>query len=112
MTRIKYIKIDNYLVSKNNFSTRAHDELQYVVIDIKSHCYFLVNASVPRDSTGLNYHVPELAYVAESLSVAKKNSKQLLIDAGVSFNVEARNRKEKIKAKENESQNSSDNPAL
>lgn len=95
MTRIKYIRVGNYLVSKNNFSTKVHEELQYVTINLDSFCFFLVNASVPRDPTRLNYHVPEFAHVAGSLIQAKKDSKQLLIDSGVTFNVEARNRNSK-----------------
>lgn len=93
MIRIKYNNLDNkYLVSKKNFSTRVHKELVYVAIDLESFVCSLVTESIPRNVDGIVSFEPTDITFGTSLSDAKKRVKKLLVDCGVTFDVEVRNR--------------------
>lgn len=93
MIRINYITIGNYLVSKKNFSTREHEELVYVAINLKTFAYCLVPKITPRTISGLSDSESTFCNYGSSLVDAKKKVKKLLVDSGVSFNIEVRNRK-------------------
>lgn len=93
MIRIKYDNLDNkYLVSKKNFSTRVHKELVYVAIDLESFACSLINESVPRNLGSIVSFEPSDVTFGTSLNDAKKRVKRLLIECGVTFDVEVRNR--------------------
>lgn len=96
MIRIKYSKLNNsYLVSNKNYSTRSHEELVYVAINLDSFCCSLISSSVPRTIGGIVSVEPSDFTFGTSLNDAKKKAKTLLASCGVTFDIEIRNRKQK-----------------
>lgn len=94
MIRIKYKKINQHLISVKNFSTRTHKELVYVAINLESYCGYVVNASTRGDAGGDRFSDSLMVCRGTSLVDIKKKIKQHLIDCGVSFNIEVRNKRE------------------
>jgi hypothetical protein len=95
MIRINYSKLGNsYLVSKKNFSTRTHKDLVYVAINLNSFCCSIINSSIPRDLDSVVSFEPSEYAFGTSLNDAKKKAKNLLINCGVTFDVEVRNKRD------------------
>ena len=92
MIRIKYKRSGDYLLSVKNYSTLTQRTLLYVAINLKTYHVYLFDESQPRDPNLFGSFIPSFSYVGSSLIDAKKKAKKLLLNTGVKFDVEVRNK--------------------